>query len=129
MGGAGRDYVSYAHAVEAVSFASATVAVILTVQNSLVAEPLLQFGSDLHKETWLRRLAQGKAIGAFALSEANAGSDAATSRPRRGRTATATSFTAPRSGSRTQRPPTSRSSLRRPTRRRATAASARSSCR
>jgi len=76
-GGAGRDYVTYAHAVEAVSFASATVAVILTVQNSLVAEPLLHFGSDLHKETWLRRLVHGKAIGAFALSEANAGSDAA----------------------------------------------------
>ena len=76
-GGAGRDYVTYAHAIEAVGFASATLAVILTVQNSLVAEPLLQFGSELHKNTWLRRLTKGQAIGAFALSEANAGSDAA----------------------------------------------------
>ena len=76
-GGAGRDYVSYALAVEAISYASATVAVILTVNNSLVAEPLLAVGTDMQKELWLSRLAKGEAIGSFALSESQAGSDAA----------------------------------------------------
>jgi alkylation response protein AidB-like acyl-CoA dehydrogenase len=77
FGGAGRDYVSYAAAVEAVALASATLAVILTVNNSLVAEPLLEFGTDLQKGRWLSQLASGHAIGAFALSEEQAGSDAA----------------------------------------------------
>ena len=80
QGGAGRDYVSYALAVEAVALASATLSVILTVNNSLVAEPLREFGSDAQKDRWLSRLASGQAIGAFALSEAQAGSDAANQR-------------------------------------------------
>jgi butyryl-CoA dehydrogenase len=77
QGGAGRDYVSYALAVEALARASATLAVIVAVQNSLVVEPIARFGTDAQKETWLSRLAGGQAIGAFALSEPNAGSDAA----------------------------------------------------
>ena len=77
FGGAGRDYVSYALAVEALARASSVVAVIVAVNNSLVAEPIAEFGSDSQKQTWLRRLASGEAIGAFALSEENAGSDAA----------------------------------------------------
>lgn len=76
-GGAGRDFVSYALAIEALAGASAVVAVIATAHNSLVVEPLAQFGSDAQKSTWLRRLASGQAIGAFALSEEQAGSDAA----------------------------------------------------
>jgi butyryl-CoA dehydrogenase len=76
-GGAGRDYVSYALALEALARASAVVSVIASVNNSLVAEPLAAFGSDTHKEMWLRRLATGASIGAFALSEPQAGSDAA----------------------------------------------------
>lgn len=76
-GGAGLDHVSYALGVEALASASAVVAVIAAVNNSLVAEPIAQFGSDGQKEAWLRRLASGDAIGAFALSEAHAGSDAA----------------------------------------------------
>jgi butyryl-CoA dehydrogenase len=76
-GGAGRDYVSYALAVEAVAKASAVLAVIATVNNSLVAEPIAQFGSDAQKHSWLRRLASGETLGAFALSEEQAGSDAA----------------------------------------------------
>jgi butyryl-CoA dehydrogenase len=76
-GGAGRDYVTYAGAIEAVAAASATLAVILTVNNSLVAEPLAEFGSPHQQDLWLARLAQGHAVGAFALSEAEAGSDAA----------------------------------------------------
>lgn len=76
-GGAARDYVTYAAAIEIVSAASATLAVILTVNNSLVAETIEQFGTPQHREMWLGPLARGKAIGAFALSEAEAGSDAA----------------------------------------------------
>jgi butyryl-CoA dehydrogenase len=77
FGGAGRDSLSYALAVEAVALASATVAVILTVNNSLVADPIREFGTDAQKELWLSRLASGRALGSFALSEAQAGSDAA----------------------------------------------------
>ena len=76
-GGAGRDYLSYALALEALARASAVVSVIASVNNSLVAEPLAAFGSDTQKQTWLRRLSTGDAIGAFALSEPQAGSDAA----------------------------------------------------
>lgn len=76
-GGAGLDYVSFALAVESLARASAVVSVIVTVNNSLVAEPIAQFGTAEQKETWLRRLASGESLGAFALSEEHAGSDAA----------------------------------------------------
>jgi butyryl-CoA dehydrogenase len=76
-GGLGRDYVSYALAIEAVARASATVAVSLSVSNSLVAELIAHAGRASQKEQWLRRLASGDAIGAFALSEPDAGTDAA----------------------------------------------------
>ena len=79
-GGAGRDYVSYALAIEALATASSVVAVIAAVNNSLVAEPLARFGTDEQKQTWLGRLASGEAVGAFALSEEDAGSDAANQR-------------------------------------------------
>jgi butyryl-CoA dehydrogenase len=54
--------------------------VILAVNNSLVAEALAEFGRDAQKETWLKGLATGRTIGAFALSEEHAGSDAANQR-------------------------------------------------
>lgn len=76
-GGAGRDYVSYALAIEAIAKASATVAVSLSVTNSLVAEVIAHAGRDQQREKWLRPLATGTAIGAFALSEPDAGTDAA----------------------------------------------------
>ena len=76
-GGAGRDYVSYALAIEAIARASATVAVSLSVTNSLVAELIAHAGRDAQREQWLRPLASGEAIGAFALSEPDAGTDAA----------------------------------------------------
>jgi butyryl-CoA dehydrogenase len=76
-GGAGLDYISYAVAIEAISAVSAVLAVIAAVNNSLVAEPLAEFGTTAQKQTWLRRLATGESIGAFALSEEHAGSDAA----------------------------------------------------
>jgi butyryl-CoA dehydrogenase len=76
-GGAGRDYVSYALAIEAIARASATVAVALSINNSLVAELVAHAGRGPQKEQWLRKLATGEAIGAFALSEPDAGTDAA----------------------------------------------------
>src|SRR5438093_10640105 len=76
-GGAGRDYVSYALAIEAVARASATVAVSLSVTNSLVGELIAHAGRADQRERWLRRLSSGEAIGAFALSEPDAGTDAA----------------------------------------------------
>lgn len=76
-GGAGLDYQSYALAMEELARASAVLAVIASVNNSLVAEPIAQFGSEQQKQGWLKRLAAGDALGAFALSEEHAGSDAA----------------------------------------------------
>ena len=76
-GGAGRDYISYALAIEAIARASATVAVALSITNSLVAELIASAGRGPQKERWLRPLASGEALGAFALSEPDAGTDAA----------------------------------------------------
>jgi alkylation response protein AidB-like acyl-CoA dehydrogenase len=81
-GGGGRDYVAYVLALEAIARASATLAVILAVNNSLVAEAILQFGTQEQKQRWLRPLATGAAIGAFALSEHDAGTDAANQQTR-----------------------------------------------
>ena len=76
-GGAGRDYLSYTLAIEAIAHASATVAVSLVVTNSLVAELVAHAASNALHETWLKKLASGAALGAFALSEPGAGTDAA----------------------------------------------------
>ena len=76
-GGQGRDYVSYALGIEALAKSSSVLAVIAAVSNSLVAEPIAEFGTDAQKQTWLSWLAAGDSIGAFALSEEDAGSDAA----------------------------------------------------
>ena len=76
-GGAGRDYVSYVLAIEAIAKASATVAVSLVVTNSLVAELIAHAGREQQRQRWLRKLAAGQVIGAFALSEPEAGTDAA----------------------------------------------------
>ena len=84
-GGAGLDYVSYTLAIEAVARVSATVAVALSVTNSLVAELIAHAGGAPQKEQWLRPLAKGEAIGAFALSEPEAGTDAANQKTRAAR--------------------------------------------
>ncbi len=81
-GGAGRDYVSYALAIESVAKASATLAASLTVTNSLVAELVNHAGRGPQKDRWLRTLATGEALGAFALSEPGAGTDAANQQTR-----------------------------------------------
>jgi len=85
-GGRGLDYVSYAIAIEAISRASATVGVSLVVHHSLVADLLAHAGRSKQKDEWLRRLANGSAIGAFALSEPDAGTDAANQSTRAERT-------------------------------------------
>src|SRR2546421_7853678 len=76
-GGAGMDTVSYALALEEISRACASTGTIMSVNNSLVCDPLLRFGSEGQKRAWLEPLASGKKLGCFALSEPDAGSDAA----------------------------------------------------
>ena len=71
------DTVSYALALEEISRACASTGVIMSVNNSLVCDPILQFGTDAQKQAWLPPLAAGKKLGCFALSEPEAGSDAA----------------------------------------------------
>ncbi|HVU49685.1 MAG TPA: acyl-CoA dehydrogenase [Polyangia bacterium] len=79
-GGAGMDAVSYALALEEISRACASTGVIMSVQNSLVCAPLVAHGTDAQRARWLPELATGKKIGCFALSEPEAGSDAAAQR-------------------------------------------------
>ncbi|HVZ74366.1 MAG TPA: acyl-CoA dehydrogenase family protein [Polyangia bacterium] len=79
-GGAGMDTVSYALALEEISRACASCGVIMSVQNSLVCGPLAYSGTDAQRARWLPLLASGQAIGGFALSEPEAGSDAAAQR-------------------------------------------------
>ncbi len=75
-GGAGLDTVSYALAIAEISKVDASVGVIMSVNNSLVCWGLEQYGSDFLKEKYLVPLATGQKLGAFALSEPEAGSDA-----------------------------------------------------
>jgi butyryl-CoA dehydrogenase len=76
-GGSGLDHVSYALAMEEVCRACASTGVIMSVNNSLVCDPIYRFGTDGQKKEWLTPLASGKLLGCFALSEPEAGSDAA----------------------------------------------------
>ncbi|MFA7430680.1 MAG: acyl-CoA dehydrogenase family protein [Rhodospirillaceae bacterium] len=76
-GGAGMDNVSYALALEEVAAGCGAVSTIMSVHNSVGCMPILKFGTDAQKERFLRPLAEGKVIGAFCLTEPQAGSDAA----------------------------------------------------
>jgi butyryl-CoA dehydrogenase len=76
-GGAGLDCVSYALAVEEIARACASTAVIMSVNNSLVCDPLAKYGTESQKREWLTPLASGSLLGCFALSEPGAGSDSA----------------------------------------------------
>ena len=76
-GGAGFDAISYVIAMEEIAAACASTAVIMSVNNSLVCDPLMKFGNDEQKKEYLTPLAKGEKLGCFALSEPNAGSDAA----------------------------------------------------
>lgn len=74
-GGAALDNVSYVLLLENLSTACASLAVTVATHVSLVAMSLLESGTDAQKEEWLPAMAAGEAIGAFALSEPDAGSD------------------------------------------------------
>jgi butyryl-CoA dehydrogenase len=76
-GGAGMDTLAYTVVIEEISRVCATSGVILSVNNSLVCDPLLKFGSEEQKQEFLKPLAAGEKLGCFALTEPGAGSDPA----------------------------------------------------
>ncbi|MCK4948668.1 MAG: acyl-CoA dehydrogenase [Thermoplasmata archaeon] len=76
-GGSGADVISYAIAVEELSKIDPSVAVAVSVHNSLGCDPIVKFGTEEQKKKWLPGLASGKKIGCFCLTEPDAGSDAA----------------------------------------------------
>jgi alkylation response protein AidB-like acyl-CoA dehydrogenase len=78
--GGGMDTVSYVLAMEEISKIDSSVSVIMSVNNSLVCYGIEAFGSEEQKEKWLKPLARGEKIGAFLLSEPEAGSDATSQR-------------------------------------------------
>jgi butyryl-CoA dehydrogenase len=75
-GGAGMDTLAYCLVMEEISRACASSGVILSVNNSLVCDPLLKYGSEAQKREFLTPLASGERLGCFALTEPGAGSDA-----------------------------------------------------
>ncbi len=75
-GGAGADYVSYCIIMEEISKRCASTGTFITAGASLVALPLLNFGTEEQKEKYLKPLAKGEYIGSFGLTEPGAGSDA-----------------------------------------------------
>ena len=75
-GGAGMDTISYVLAMEEISKIDASASVIMSVNNSLVCWGIETFGTESQKEKYLKPLATGEIIGAFCLSEPEAGSDA-----------------------------------------------------
>lgn len=76
-GGIGADYLSYVIAVEELSRVCASVGVTLSAHVSLASWPIYKYGNEEQKQTFLKRLAEGSALGAYALSEPGAGSDVA----------------------------------------------------
>ncbi|MDA8016476.1 MAG: acyl-CoA dehydrogenase [Thermoanaerobaculia bacterium] len=76
-GGAGMDPLSYCLAIEEISAVCGSTGVILSVNNSLVCDPLVKWADDEQKERWLKPLAAGERLGCFGLTEPGAGSDAA----------------------------------------------------
>ena len=76
-GGAGMDHISYAIVIEEISRVCASTGVILSVQNSLYCDPIHRFGTDEQKKKFLLPFARGEKIGCYALTEPQAGSNAA----------------------------------------------------
>ena len=76
-GGAGMDHVSYAIVIEEISRVCASTGTILSVQNSLYCDPILRFGTEEQKQKFLVPYARGEKIGCYALTEPQAGSNAA----------------------------------------------------
>jgi hypothetical protein len=75
--GLGLDTLTYLEVLEEIAAADGSAAIALGVHNSLPTQMLLRWGSDAQRERWLKPMARGELLGAFALSEAEAGSDAA----------------------------------------------------
>ena len=74
-GGEGADTISYVLALAEIAYSCASTAVVMSVHNSIVCESILRFGSEEQKTTYLPKLAAGDMIGAFGLTEPEAGSD------------------------------------------------------
>jgi acyl-CoA dehydrogenase len=81
-GGAEMDFTSYIIAIHELSRVSATVGVILSVHTSVCTNPILYFGTEVQKQKYVPKLAAGEYLGAFCLTEANAGSDASSLKSR-----------------------------------------------
>ncbi|MFH1421348.1 MAG: acyl-CoA dehydrogenase [Planctomycetota bacterium] len=81
-GGAGMDMLSYCIAVEEISRACASTAVIMAVNNSLACQPILDYGTEEQKKEFLTPMASGQKLGCFGLTETLAGSDAANQKTR-----------------------------------------------
>ena len=81
-GGAGADALSYVLAIEELARVSASAAVIVSVNNSVASYPIWKFGTENQKTGVLRELASGRALGAYALTEPQSGSDAANQKTR-----------------------------------------------
>jgi alkylation response protein AidB-like acyl-CoA dehydrogenase len=77
LGGLGLDHLAYAIAVEEISRACASTGLTLAAHTSLGTYPIYKFGTDEQKKKFIPRLARGEYLGAFGLTEPNAGSDAA----------------------------------------------------
>jgi butyryl-CoA dehydrogenase len=75
-GGAGADYVSYVIAIEEISRACASTGIIVSAHTSLATWPIFKFGTQAQKDQYLHDMASGRRLGAFALTEPGAGTDA-----------------------------------------------------
>jgi alkylation response protein AidB-like acyl-CoA dehydrogenase len=82
VGGAGGTSLQYAIAVEELTRVDSSVAITLCAHTSLGTQPIYLFGSDQQKQEWLPRLCAGEILGAFGLTEPEAGSDAGNTRTR-----------------------------------------------
>ncbi|MDR5775170.1 MULTISPECIES: acyl-CoA dehydrogenase family protein [unclassified Caballeronia] len=76
LGGTFSDYTAYALAMEEIAAGCASCATLMSVHNSVGCGPILAFGTDAQKTEWLPKLASGEVIGAFCLTEPQAGSEA-----------------------------------------------------
>jgi butyryl-CoA dehydrogenase len=76
-GGTGMDALAYAIAMEEISAGCASTGVIMSVNNSLYCDPVMRYGTEEQKRTWLAPFASGEKLGCFGLSEPGNGSDAA----------------------------------------------------
>ncbi len=79
-GGSGLDSISYAISIEELSWGDASAGVIAAVNNGLVCEPILRYGTEEQKRAYLPKLAAGEWMGAYCLTEPGSGSDAAAMR-------------------------------------------------